>query len=91
MSEKTKDELQQENAKLRKQLEATTEKLQVAEATKGKNAKPVVKIGSKHYEVVSGVATASGRITRDELAKDEKKCAELINKGSELLREVKTK
>lgn len=90
MSDKTKDELVEENAKLKQQIRATTEKLKVAEATKPKNAKPVVRIGGKHYEVRGGIATATGSISRDELAKNEKLCIELINKGSELLREVKT-
>lgn len=91
MSEKTKEQLAEENSKLRKALAETTEKLQVAEATRGKKAKPVVKIGGKHYEVVSGLANSQGSISREDLAKNEELCAKLIANGSELLREVKTK
>lgn len=93
MSEKLnkEEQLAKENAKLKAQLEATTEKLKVAEATKGKNAKPVVKIGSKHYEVVSGISNAQGSINRQQLAENIELCTELVAKGSGLLREVKTK
>ncbi len=91
MSEKTKEQLSEENSKLRKALAETTERLKVSEATRGKTAKPVVKIDNEHYEVVGGLANSQGSISREELAKDEAKCRQLIANGSELLRKVKTK
>jgi hypothetical protein len=51
-----------------------------------KNAKPIVKIGSDHYLVRSGVAGANGQpISREDLAKDTKLCAQLIASGGVLL------
>lgn len=73
---------------LKAQLKATTEALKVAEATKPKNAKPTVEVEGAHFEVVSGERRNGKVTTRDELAKDLERCAELVRMGSGLLRKV---
>lgn len=89
MSDKNKEQLAEENKALREKLAKSQEALKVAEATKGKNAKPVVKVGGDHYEVVGGELLNGKRTTRDELAANEKRCTELVAAGSGLLRKVK--
>jgi hypothetical protein len=86
---KTIDQLEQENAKLKQQTKELSKKLSVVEATKPANAKPIVEVGGKSYQVVSGLRTKKGDITRAALAADEKLCKELVAAGSGLLREVK--
>jgi seryl-tRNA synthetase len=74
--------------KLKAQLQSTTEALKVAEKTAPKTAKPVVKLGDAYYQVVGGERRNGKVISRDELAKDTARCAELMAMGSGLLRKV---
>ena len=80
-----------ETEKLKQQVEELTKALKVAEATKPKNAKPIVNIDGVAYEVVGGEKTQKGDVSREDLAKDQKRCAELVAKGSGLLRKVNVK
>lgn len=99
MSENTKEtkaadtksiaQLEKENKELQRRLAQSQEALKVAEATKGKGAKPVVKLGADHYEVVGGELLNGKRCTREELAKNEARLKELHAAGSGLLRKVK--
>jgi len=77
---------------LKEKLEQATAELKVAEATKAKNAKPVVKVGNDHYVVRSGVIGPNGQaISREDLAKDTKLCAKMIAGGSSIFKKVQTK
>lgn len=74
---------------LKAQLKKTTEALRVAEATRPKNAKPIVELEGEHFEVLGGERRDGKATTRDELAKDLERCAELRRMGSGLFRKVK--
>jgi hypothetical protein len=81
-AEETIARLKAENAELRGTVKDQAEELQVAEATKPKNAKPVISNGGERYTVDHGVRIKTKTYTRDELAKDQALCAQLIAKGS---------
>ena len=85
---KTIEQLEQENKKLREQTKGLSKKLAVQEATAPKDAKPTIEVDGEHYQVRSGERTKKGVTTREELAKDIKRCRELIAAGSGLLKKV---
>jgi septal ring factor EnvC (AmiA/AmiB activator) len=91
MAEKTKEQLERENQILQDKLSKTSAKLKAVEATRPKNAKPIVELDGKHYEVIGGERTQKKVLTRDELAKDTQRCRQLLAKGSDLLREIASK
>lgn len=77
--------------KLKGQVAELTTQLKVAEATKPKNAKPVVHIDGTAYVVVGGERNANGTCSAQELAENKERCAQLVRKGSGLLRKVDIK
>jgi cell division septum initiation protein DivIVA len=86
---KSNEQLLEENKALREQVAELTEQLKVAEATKPRDAKPVIKIGNRHYEVVSGIRTNAAVLTPQQLAADIARCTTLVEQKSGLLREIK--
>jgi hypothetical protein len=51
----------------------------------------VIKIGNRHYEVVSGIRTNAAVLTPQQLAADIPRCTALVEQKSGLLREIKIK
>lgn len=102
MAEKTVEQLQAENAELKKKLEKTSaslgetkgqvkdlsQQLQVAEATRGSKL-PTVKVDGEPF-IFTGPRARVGKVVvkAEDAAKDAKLCKELVTKGSGWLKAV---
>lgn len=75
------------------ELEADIQELNKALAESESNSKtvsdnPVVKVGRKEYQVIGSLRSATGVLSKEEIAEDEKLVASLVEKGSGLIVEL---
>lgn len=80
------EQLEAELKKTKDRLAKSEKQVKVLEAVRPKNAKPTVEVNGKHYQVLCGERTASGVVTAAELAENKKRCAQLVEQGSGILK-----